>query len=79
MQTNDLLSISQVAALLGIRKHRLEYAIKSGYIAELSRRFLGKRAFSPAEVRIAAAYFGMDKHDCVSPLPQATDILLRRE
>jgi hypothetical protein len=79
MQTNDLLIISQVAALLGIRKHRLEYAITSGYIPEPSRRFLGNRVFSPAEVRIAAAYFGTDTHDCVSPLPQATDIFLRRE
>lgn len=59
MQTN-LLSTSQVAALLGIRKHRLEYAIVSGRIPEPSIRFLGKRVFSPAEVRVAAAWFGED-------------------
>jgi hypothetical protein len=56
MQTK-LLSISQVAALLGIRKHRIEYAIVSGYLAE-PMRFVGKRVFDPAEVRAVAAYFG---------------------
>lgn len=60
MQTN-LLSISQVAALLGVRKHRIEYAITSGGIEEPAVRFLGKRVFSPADVRTAAAYFGKDK------------------
>ncbi len=63
MQTN-LLSTSQVAALLGIRKHRLEYAIASGYISEPALRFLGKRVFSPTEVRVAAAWFGKDNQQC---------------
>jgi len=63
MQTN-LLSTSQVASLLGVRKHRLEYAIVSGYIAEPAIRFLGKRVFSPAEVRVAASYFGKENQQC---------------
>jgi hypothetical protein len=62
MQTN-LLSIGEVAALLGIRRHRIEYAITSGYIAEPAR-FLGKRAFSPTDVRIAASWFGKDNKQC---------------
>jgi len=54
---NTLLSISQVAILLGIRKHRIEYALTSGFIPE-PRRFLNKRAFDPAEVCVIASYFG---------------------
>ena len=58
MQTS-LLSITQVASLLGIRKHRIEYALTSGFIAE-PRRFLNKRAFDAAEVCTIAAYFEKD-------------------
>jgi hypothetical protein len=60
----NLLSISQVAALLGIRKHRLEYAIMSGCIPEPAIRFLNKRVFSPADVCLAASYFKKDKQQC---------------
>ena len=63
MQTN-FLSISQVAALLGIRKHRIEYAIASGYLPEPKLRFVGKRVFNPAEVRVVASYFGKNNQDC---------------
>ena len=54
-------STSQVASLLGIRKHKLEYALTSGYISEPAIRFLGKRVFSPSEVCNVAAYFGKDE------------------
>ena len=62
MQTN-FLSISQVAALLGIRRHRIEYALVSGYLPEPKLRFVGKRVFDPAEVRVVAAYFGKDNQE----------------
>ena len=57
---NSLLSISEVAALLGIRKHRLEYALSEGHVPEPKVRFLNKRVFDATEVRIIAAYFGKD-------------------
>jgi hypothetical protein len=62
-----MLSISQVAALLGIRKHRIEYAIVAGYLPEPKLRFVGKRAFDPAEVRVVASYFGNDNQPCSDP------------
>lgn len=62
--TTNFLSLSQVAALLGIRKHRIEYAITSGHIPEPPIRFLGKRVFGPAEVRVAASYFGRPNQQC---------------
>jgi hypothetical protein len=55
---NSLLSISQVAALLGIRKHRIEYALSEHLIPEPKLRFLNKRAFDPSEVCIVASHFG---------------------
>jgi DNA-binding transcriptional MerR regulator len=66
MQTG-FLSISQVAALLGVRKHRIEYALASGYLPEPKLRFLGKRVFNPAEVLVVAAYFQKDAP--VGPCP----------
>jgi hypothetical protein len=62
MQTT-FLSLSQVAALIGIRRHRIEYALTSGFIPE-PRRFLNKRAFDAAEVRAVASYFGRNDPQC---------------
>lgn len=57
---NTLLSTTQVAILLGIRRHRLEYAITSGHVPEPKLRFVGKRAFDPNEVCTIASYFQRD-------------------
>ncbi len=57
MQTT-LLSTSEVAALLGVRKHRIEYALAEGHVPEPKLRFLNKRAFDPSEVCVIASYFG---------------------
>lgn len=75
MQTS-LLSISQVAALIGVRKHRIEYALTSGYLPEPKLRFVGKRVFDPSEVRVIASYFGQQgekqnepcQHAAITPL-----------
>jgi hypothetical protein len=61
---NSLLSISQVATLIGIRKHRIEYALSEGYVPEPKLRFIGKRAFDPGEVCTIAAYFEKDDRHC---------------
>ncbi len=54
---NNLLSTSQVAKLLGVRKHRIEYAVSEGHVPEPKLRFLNKRAFDPDEVCVVAAHF----------------------
>ena len=51
-----LLSTGQVAALIGVRKHQLEYRLGTT-IPEPRLRFLGKRCFMPDEVQQVAAYF----------------------
>lgn len=64
MHTN-LLPIGEVAALLGVRKHRIEYALAEKMIPEPQTRFLGKRVFAPADVLRIAVFFG--KEDRVQP------------
>lgn len=59
MQTN-LLPIGEVAALLGVRKHRIEYALAEKMIPEPQTRFLGKRVFAPADVMRIATFFGKE-------------------
>ena len=54
----NLLSISQVAGLLGVRKHRIEYALAEHYVPEPKLRFLNKRVFDSSEVCVIASYFG---------------------
>jgi len=53
----NLLSISQVASLLGVRKHRIEYALGEHYLPEPKLRFLNKRVFDSSEVCVIASYF----------------------
>jgi hypothetical protein len=60
MQTG-FLSISQVATLIGVRKHRIEYALSEGYVSEPKMRFLNKRLFDPSEVCAVASYFGQGR------------------
>ena len=55
---NSLLSIGQVARLIGVRKHRIEYALSVGYLSEPKLRLIGKRFFDPSEVCVIASYFG---------------------
>lgn len=61
---NSLLSLSQVAALIGIRKHRIEYALAEGHVPEPKLRFLNKRAFAPSEVCVIASHFRKDDRQC---------------
>ena len=71
-----MLSISQVANLIGVRKHRIEYALSERLLPEPKLRFLGKRVFDPGEVRVVASYFGQQgekqdepcQHDAITPL-----------
>jgi hypothetical protein len=55
---NNLLSISQVANLIGVRRHRIEYALSANYLPEPRLRLIGKRFFDPSEVCVIASYFG---------------------
>ncbi len=55
----QLFSTGQLARLLAIPPHRIEYAHASGRLGEPSFRFLGKRVYDAADVRRVALHFGI--------------------
>ena len=59
MQSKQLFSTGEVAKLLGIKRHVLEYSIQAGHVAEPQMRFLNRRVFQQSEIRAIAAHFGM--------------------
>lgn len=54
----DLFSTGQVARLIGVAQHRIDYAISNGHLDEVQFFFLGKRCFTSADLRKIAKYFG---------------------
>jgi len=54
-----LYSMGEVARILGIQKHRIEYAIASGQLPDTKFRFLGKRGFNDSDLRRIAKHFGV--------------------
>jgi DNA-binding transcriptional MerR regulator len=59
----SIYSTGQVARLLGLRPHQLEYAHASHALAEPSFRFLGKRVYCAADVRRVAEHFSLTLGD----------------
>lgn len=52
-------STGQVARLLGLRTHQLDYAHASNQLAEPGLRFLNKRVYELDDVRRVADHFGL--------------------
>jgi DNA-binding transcriptional MerR regulator len=55
-------SLNEVAKLIGVKAHRLNYAISNGYLPEPAERVSNKRLFTPDDVRAAALYFSTEKN-----------------
>jgi hypothetical protein len=55
----QIYSTGEIAKLLGIQRHRIEYAIATGHIAEARFRFLDKRVFDAEDVKRMAEHFGV--------------------
>lgn len=55
----QLLGLGDVSKLIGIARHRIEYAVSNGSIPEPEIRIANKRAFTPDEVETIADYFGV--------------------
>jgi DNA-binding transcriptional MerR regulator len=53
-------SLNEVARLIGVKAHRLGYAISNGYLPEPAERVSNKRLFTPEDVRAAALYFSAE-------------------
>jgi MerR HTH family regulatory protein len=56
----QLYSTGELARLLGVPAHRIEYAHATGHLDEPRLRFVGKRAYDGDDVRRVAAYFGVE-------------------
>lgn len=57
---NKIYSTGEVAKMLGIQRHRVEYAIVNGHLPEARFRFLDKRVFDAEDVHRIAEHFGVD-------------------
>lgn len=55
----QLLGTGDVSRLLGIQRHKLEYAISNGSVPEPKQRVANKRAFTIEEILTIAKYFGV--------------------
>lgn len=56
----QLLSTGDVSKLLGIAKHKIEYAIANGSIPEPELRIANKRVFTSDDVQRVANHFGVE-------------------
>jgi len=58
----ELFSLSEVAKRLGVMPYRIAYLHTTGKLPE-PERFLGKRAYSEADIRVIATHFGIEPGD----------------
>ena len=55
----QILSTGQVAKMLGLARHKIEYAIANGHLPEARFRFLDKRCIDAEDVKRIAEHFGI--------------------
>ena len=55
----QMFSTGQIAKMLGIARHKIEYAIANGHVPEARFRFLDKRVYDADDVKKIAEYFGV--------------------
>jgi len=54
-----IFSTGEVAKILGIARHKIEYAIANNHLPEAQFRFLDKRCFTNDDVKQIGVYFGV--------------------
>ena len=54
-----IFSTGEVAKILGIARHKIEYAIANNHLPEAQFRFLDKRFFTNDDVKQIGVYFGV--------------------
>jgi hypothetical protein len=50
-------SLKEVAKIVGVKAHRIAYAISNGYLAEPVERVTNRRLFSTSDLQAALVYF----------------------
>lgn len=60
----QLLGLGDVSRVIGVARHRIEYAIANGSIPEPELRIANKRVFTTEDVQRIADYFGVMNENC---------------
>ena len=55
--TDKHYSLKEVAKIVGVKAHRISYAISNGYLPEPAQRVTNRRLFSTADLQAALVYF----------------------
>ena len=63
----NIYSTGEVAKMLGVQRHRIEYAVANGHLPEARLRFLDKRCFTGDDVKRIAEFFGVDVPSQLEP------------
>lgn len=50
-------SLNEVSKIVGVKAHRIAYAISNGYLPEPAQRVTNRRLFSTADLQAALLYF----------------------
>jgi DNA-binding transcriptional MerR regulator len=50
-------SLKEVAKIVGVKAHRISYAVSNGYLPEPAARITNRRMFTHADVEAAKRYF----------------------
>ena len=57
MNHQKIYSLKDIAALVGVKPHRIEYALKNGYLPEPAERVTNRRIFTTTDLQRAMVYF----------------------
>ena len=50
-------SLREIAKIVGVKAHRVSYAVSNGYLDEPAQRITNRRMFSESDVEAAKKYF----------------------
>lgn len=54
----NLISTSDLSKAVGVKEHRLTYAMRAGHLPQPKVRLAGRKLFDPKEAKNVALYFG---------------------
>lgn len=55
--TQQHYSLKEVAKIVGVKAHRISYAVSNGYLAEPAERITNRRIFTESDLQAAKKYF----------------------
>ncbi len=55
-------SLKEVAVVVGVKAHRISYAVSNGFLSEPVERITNRRLFTQADLEAAKKYFARQPH-----------------